>query len=73
MVGAVLTTVVTMSPLQGLQKLHNSTVQRWSKAGVKHSALVGIVPTSAMRAVLRGKRAASAKGHGRRASKTNKK
>ena len=74
MVGAVLTSAVTVttSLLQGQQRLRDSTVQRQSKAGAKRSALVGIVPTSTMMNVLRGKRTASTKGHGRRVSKKNK-
>ena len=73
MVGDVRTGAVTTSPLQGLQRLCNSTVQRWREAGVKRSAPAGIVPTGAMMAVPHGRRAASAKYHGRRASKKNKK
>ena len=72
MVGAVLTSAMTTSSNQGLQILRDSTIQRRSKAGVKRSAPAGIVPTSAMIAVTRGKRATSTKGHGRRTSKRNK-
>ena len=73
LVGAAISSVVTPSSLQGLQRMCDSSVLRGSKAGVKRNVHTGENPVNVMMAVLCGRKTANTEGLQTRATKKHKK